>query len=56
VSQAIQTLSHSGFSELFKPFSWPLWMPLPSVRKVRHAKLERLKNPDAMDWRVEVAS
>jgi cytochrome P450 len=38
VSQAIQTLSHSGFSDLFKPFSWPLWMPLPSVRKVRHAK------------------
>lgn len=38
VSEAIQTLSHSGFSDLFKPFSWPLWMPLPSVRKVRHAK------------------
>jgi cytochrome P450 len=38
ISQAIQTLSHSGFSDLFKPFSWPLWMPLPSVRKVRHAK------------------
>ncbi len=38
VSQAIQTLSHSGFSELFKPFSWPQWMPLPSVRKVRQAK------------------
>ena len=38
VSQAIQTLSHSGFIEMFKPFSWPLWMPLPSVRKVRHAK------------------
>ena len=38
VSQAIQTLSHSGFAEMFKPFSWPLWMPLPSVRKVRHAK------------------
>lgn len=38
VSEAIQTLSHSGFSDLFKPFSWPLWMPLPSVRKVRQAK------------------
>ena len=38
LSEAIQTLSHSGISELFKPFSWPLWMPLPSVRKVRHAK------------------
>lgn len=38
LSEAIQTLSHSGLSELFKPFSWPLWMPLPSVRKVRHAK------------------
>lgn len=38
ISQAIQTLSHSGIAELFKPFSWPLWMPLPSVRKVRHAK------------------
>ena len=38
ISQAIQTLSHSGFEEMFKPFSWPLWMPLPSVRKVRHAK------------------
>ena len=37
VSEAIQTLSHSGISELFKPFSWPLWMPLPAVRKVRHA-------------------
>lgn len=38
ISEAIQTLSHSGISEMFKPFSWPLWMPLPSVRKVRHAK------------------
>lgn len=38
ISEAIQTLSHSGFTELFKPFSWPLWMPWPSVRKVRHAK------------------
>lgn len=38
LSEAIQTLSHSGFEEMFKPFSWPLWMPLPSVRKVRHAK------------------
>ena len=38
IAEAIQTLSHSGFSEMFKPFSWPLWMPLPSVRKVRHAK------------------
>ncbi len=38
VALAIQTLSHSGFSEMFKPFSWPLWMPLPSVRKVRQAK------------------
>lgn len=38
ISQAIQTLSHSGFEEMFKPFSWPLWLPLPSVRKVRHAK------------------
>lgn len=40
IAEAIQTLSHSGFSEMFKPFSWPLWMPLPSVRKVRHAKQE----------------
>lgn len=38
ISEAIQTLSHYGISEMFKPFSWPLWMPLPSVRKVRHAK------------------
>ena len=38
VSEAIQTLSHSGISEMFKPFSWPLWMPLPAVRKVRHAR------------------
>ncbi|PUE15759.1 cytochrome P450 [Limnohabitans sp. WS1] len=38
ISEAIQTLSHSGFEEMFKPFSWPLWMPLPSVLKVRHAK------------------
>lgn len=38
IADAIQTMSHAGFSEMFKPFSWPLWMPLPSVRKVRHAK------------------
>jgi cytochrome P450 len=38
VSEAIQTLSHAAISEMFKPFSWPLWMPLPSVPKVRHAK------------------
>ena len=38
IAEAIQTLSHSGINEMFKPFSWPLWMPLPSVRKVRHAK------------------
>jgi cytochrome P450 len=38
VSKAIQTLSHAGIAELFKPFSWPLWMPFPSVRKVRKAK------------------
>jgi cytochrome P450 len=38
VSEAIQTLSHSGISEMFKPFSWPLWMPLPAVRKVRQAR------------------
>ncbi|WP_090141537.1 cytochrome P450 [Limnohabitans sp. DM1] len=38
ISEAIQTLSHSGIQEMFKRFSWPLWMPLPSVRKVRHAK------------------
>ena len=38
LSKAIQTLSHAGFSEMFKPFSWPLWMPLPSVRKVRSAR------------------
>ncbi|OYU30949.1 MAG: cytochrome P450 [Comamonadaceae bacterium PBBC2] len=38
IANAIQTMSHAGFSEMFKPFSWPLWMPLPSVRKVHHAK------------------
>jgi cytochrome P450 len=38
VSEAIQTLSHFAISEMLKPFSWPLWMPLPAVRKVRHAK------------------
>ncbi len=38
VSEAIQTLNHASISEMFKPFSWPLWTPLPSVRKVRHAK------------------
>jgi cytochrome P450 len=38
IAEAIQTLSHSGIEEMFKPFSWPLWMPLPSVRQVRHAK------------------
>lgn len=38
IAEAIQTLSHAGFQEMFKPFSWPLWMPWPSARKVRHAK------------------
>ncbi|PUE49888.1 hypothetical protein B9Z45_15260 [Limnohabitans sp. 2KL-17] len=38
ISEAIQTLSHSSIEEMLKPFSWPLWIPLASVRKVRHAK------------------
>ncbi len=38
IAEANQTLSHSGIDEMFKPFSWPQWMPLPSVRKVRQAK------------------
>lgn len=38
ISEAIQTLSHAGYSEMFRPFSWPLWMPLPAVKKVRDAK------------------
>lgn len=38
VSEAIQTLSHFAISEMLKPFSWPLRMPLPAVRKVRHAQ------------------
>ena len=44
IAEAIQTLSYSGLEEMFKPFSWPLWVPLPSVRKVRRAKqtLDRL--------------
>jgi cytochrome P450 len=37
VAQAIQTLSHYGMTQLFMPFSWPLWMPLPSVRRARGA-------------------
>jgi cytochrome P450 len=37
-AEAIQTLSHYGISEMFKPFSWPLWMPLPAVRKARQAR------------------
>lgn len=38
ISEAIQTLSHYSISEMFKPFSWPLWMPLPAVRKARQAR------------------
>lgn len=38
ISQAIQTLSHYGITEMFKPFSWPLWVPLPGVRRVRQAR------------------
>lgn len=37
VAQAIQTLSHYGITQLFQPFSWPMWMPLPSVRRARSA-------------------
>lgn len=37
VAQAIQTLSHYGVQQLFMPFSWPLWMPWPSVRRARGA-------------------
>jgi cytochrome P450 len=37
VAQAIHTLSHYGIKQLFQPFSWPMWMPLPSVRRARDA-------------------
>ena len=37
VAEAIQTLSHYGMTQLFMPFSWPMWMPLPSVRRARSA-------------------
>jgi len=37
VANAIKTLSHYGFTQLFQPFSWPMWMPLPSVRRARSA-------------------
>lgn len=37
VAKAIQTLSHYGITQLFQPFSWPMWMPLPSVRRARDA-------------------
>ena len=32
LAQAIQTLSHYGYTQFFMPFSWPMWMPLPAVR------------------------
>ena len=37
VADAIHTISHYGIKQLFKPFSWPMWLPLPSVRKARKA-------------------
>lgn len=37
VAQAIQTLSHFGMTQLFMPFTWPMWMPLPTVRRARNA-------------------
>jgi len=37
VAQAIQTLSHFGYTQLFQPFLWPMWMPLPAVRRARSA-------------------
>ena len=37
IAQAIQTLSHYGFTQFFVPFSWPMWMPLPTVRRARSA-------------------
>jgi cytochrome P450 len=44
VSQAIQTLSHYGFAQFFKAFSWPLWMPWPAERRARRA-LSLLNQP-----------
>lgn len=38
VAQAIQTLSHYGFKQFFKRFSWPLWMPLPAERQAKGAR------------------
>ena len=37
LAQAIQTLSHYGYTQFFMPFSWPMWMPLPAVRRARAA-------------------
>jgi cytochrome P450 len=38
IAEAIQVMSHSALAEMLQSFSWPLWMPLPSVRKVRNAR------------------
>lgn len=37
VSQAIQTLSHFGFTQTLRPWPWPLWLPVPSVQRARAA-------------------
>ena len=37
VAQAIQTLSQFAVDQLFKPIPWPIWMPLPSILRVRRA-------------------
>jgi cytochrome P450 len=37
VSDAIQTLSHFGLTQILRPFKWPLWLPVPSVWRARAA-------------------
>lgn len=37
IAQAIQTLSRAAFEQLINPLSFPLWMPLPSMYRVRNA-------------------
>jgi cytochrome P450 len=36
-SAAVQTLSAAAFREMFQPFTWPDWLPLPGKAAKRHA-------------------
>jgi cytochrome P450 len=37
VASAIQTLSQFAVSQLFKPFPWPMWTPVPAVSNARRS-------------------